>query len=51
MTPLQQALPGSVELRLATLEQALTDSQAREEEMKRQLDTLIIGFKRVARLA
>ena len=47
MTPLQQAFPGSIELHLAALEQALADSQAREEETKRQLDTLIIGFKRL----
>ena len=45
MTPPQQAFLGSVELRLAALEQALADSQAREEETKRQLDTLIIRFK------
>ena len=45
MTPPQQAFPGSVELRLAALEQALADSQAREEETKRQLNMLIIRFK------
>ena len=45
MTPPQQASPSPVELRLASLEQALADSQAREEEIKNQLNTLIIRFK------
>ena len=47
MNPMQQAFPDSVQLRLAALEQALADSQEREEETRKQLDKLIIGFKRL----
>ena len=45
MNPAQQAFPGPIELRLEALEQALANSQAREREIQRQLDMLIIGFK------
>ena len=47
MNPAQQAFPGPVELCLEALEQALADSQARERETQKQLDVLIIGFKRL----
>ena len=45
MNSTQQAFLGSIELRLVALEQALANSQAREEETRRQLDVLIIRFK------
>ena len=50
MNPMQQAFPDSVQLRLVALEQALADSQEREEEIRNQLDELIIGFKQLERI-
>ena len=50
MNPTQQAFPDSVQLRLVALEQALADSQEREEETRRQLNKLIIGFKRLEKI-
>ena len=45
MNPVQQAFSGSIELHLMALDKTLADSQAREEETRRQLDALIIRFK------
>ena len=50
MNPTQQAFPDSVQLCLIALEQALADSQEREEETRRQLNELIIGFKRLEKI-
>ena len=50
MNPTQQAFPDSVQLCLIALEQALADSQEREEETRRQLNELIIRFKRLERI-
>ena len=47
---MQQAFPDSIQLRLVALEQALADSQEREEETRKQLDELIIGFKQLERI-
>ena len=45
MNPVQQHAPSPEELHLTALEQALTDSKAREEETQKQLVTLIDRFK------
>ena len=50
MNPMQQAFPDSIQLCLVALEQALADSQEREEETRRQLNELIIGFKRLEKI-
>ena len=50
MNPMQQAFLDSVQLRLVALEQALADSQEREEETRRQLNELIIRFKQLEKI-
>ena len=50
MNPTQQAFPDSIQLHLVALEQALADSQEREEETRRQLNELIIGFKQLEKI-
>ena len=47
MNPAQQAFSGPIELCLKALEQALADSQAKERETQKQLDMLIIRFRRL----
>ena len=50
MNPMQQAFLDSIQLHLVALEQALADSQEREEETRRQLNELIIRFKRLEKI-
>ena len=50
MNPMQQAFLDSIQLHLVALEQALADSQEREEETRKQLDKLIIRFKQLERI-
>ena len=50
MNPTQQAFLDSIQLCLTALEQALANSQEREEETRKQLDELIIGFKWLERI-
>ena len=50
MNPTQQAFLDSIQLCLVALEQALADSQEREEETRRQLNELIIRFKQLEKI-
>ena len=50
MNPMQQEFPDSVQLCLIALEQALANSQEREEETRKQLNELIIRFKQLERI-
>ena len=45
MNPAQQHAPSSEELHLTALEQALTDSRAREIETQKTLELLTNGFQ------
>ena len=47
MNPMQQAFLDSIQLHLVPLEQALANSQEREEETRKKLDELIIRFKQL----
>ena len=50
MNPVQQHFPSSMGLCLVAVEQALTDSQAREIDMQDKLEMLLDGYKHLERL-
>ena len=50
MDPLQQHAPSSDKSHFAALEQALADSKSREQETRKQLDTLINVFLNLEKL-